>query len=120
MSEVKARDPFRQTVGALFAAWWKHHGPSPQTAHQLDPEVLRIIDPQGRGRQYVAAQLEKLDGTRLAGFVLTRQRGLSLYAVATYALQQTGDHNSTSPDDGTDDADAFPLNSEKDAPDDQR
>jgi hypothetical protein len=23
MSEAKARDPFRQTVGALFAAWWK-------------------------------------------------------------------------------------------------
>jgi hypothetical protein len=118
MSEVKARDPFRQTIGALFAAWWKHHGSSPQTAHQLDIEVQRIIDPQGRGRQFVAVQLEKLDGTRLAGFLLTRQRGLSLYAVATYALQQTGDRNFTTPADGTDDADALPLNSEKNATDD--
>jgi hypothetical protein len=117
MSEVKARDPFRQTIGALFAAWWKHHGCSPQTAHQLDIEVQRTIDPQGRGRQYVAAQLEKLDGTRLAGFVLTRQRGPSFYAVATYALQETGDRNSTSPADGTDDADAFPLHSDKNPPD---
>jgi hypothetical protein len=115
MSEVKARDPFRQTIGALFAAWWKHHGSSPQTAHQLDIEVQRIIDPQGRGRQFVAVQLEKLDGTRLAGFLLTRQRGLSLYAVATYALQQTGDRNFTTLADDTDDADAFPLHSEKKA-----
>jgi hypothetical protein len=117
VSEAKARDPFRQTVGALFAAWWKHHGSSPQTAHQLDPEVLRIVDPQGRGRQYVAAQLEKLDGTRLGGFRLTRQRGLSLYAVATYALQETGGGNFTRRHDDTADADGFPLGSEKDATD---
>jgi hypothetical protein len=115
MSEAKARDPFRQEIGALFAAWWKHHGCGPQTAHQLDIEVQRIIDPQGRGRQYVAARLEKLEGTRLAGFRLTRQRGLGLYAVATYALQQTGDRNFTPPVDDTDDADAFPLNPEKNA-----
>jgi hypothetical protein len=113
LGEAKARDPFRQTVAALFAAWWRHHGSAPQTAHQLDIEVQRIIDPQARGRQYVAVQLEKLDGARLAGFVLTRQRGIGFYAVATYALQQTGDRNFTSPADGTDDADAFPLSSEK-------
>jgi hypothetical protein len=117
MSEVKARDPFRQTIGALFDAWWKHHGPSPQRAHQLDIEVQRFIDPHGRGRQYVAAQLEKLDGTRLAGFVLTRQRGHGFYAVATYALQETGDRNFTSPADGTDDPHAFPVGSEKNASD---
>jgi hypothetical protein len=113
MSEAKARDPFRQTVGALFAAWWKHHGSSPQTAHQLDIEVQRIINPQDRGRQYVAVQLEKLVGARLGGFILTRQRGLSLYAVATYALQKSDNGNSTSPADGPDDADAFALSSEK-------
>jgi hypothetical protein len=113
LSEVKQRDPFRQMIVALFAAWWKHHGSSAQTASQLDPEVQRAIDPQGRGRQYVASQLEKLDGTRLAGFVLTRQRGLSFYAVATYALQETGDHNFTSPADGPHDAYASLLSSEK-------
>jgi hypothetical protein len=114
MSEAKARDPFRQTVGALFEAWWKHHGSSPQTAHQLDIEVQRIINPQDRGRQYVAVQLEKLVGTRLAGYVLTRQKGLGLYAVATYALQKSDNGNSTSAADGTGDADAFALGSEKD------
>jgi hypothetical protein len=118
MSEAKARDPFRQTIGALFAAWWKHHGQSSQTAHQLDIEVQRIIDPQGRGRQYVAAQLEKLEGTRLAGFVLTRERGLGLYAVATYALQETRNRNSTCRADNTADAYGFPLGSEKNTEDD--
>ena len=104
LGEVKQRDPFRRMIGALFAAWWKHHGSSPQTAHQLDIEVQRIIDPHGRGRQYVTSQLETLDGTRLGGFILTRQKGLAFYAVATYALQETGHHNFTSPADGTDDA----------------
>jgi hypothetical protein len=111
--EAKGRDPSRQVNAALFVAWWRHHRSSPQTAHQLNIEVQRMIDSQGRGRQYVAAQLEKLDGTRLGGFVLTRQRGIGLYAVATYALQQTGDGNFTGPADGTDDADAIPLSSEK-------
>jgi hypothetical protein len=115
LGEAKARDPFREMVGALFTAWWKHHGSNPQTAHQLNIEVRRIIDPQGRGRQYVAVQLEKLDRTRLWGFVLTRQRGTGLYAVATYALQETGDDNSTRQSDDTHDADAFPLGSEKNA-----
>jgi hypothetical protein len=107
LSEAKGRDPYRQTTGALYAAWWRHHESSPQTAHQLDIEVQKIIDPQGRGRQYVVAQLEKLAGTRLGGFVLTRERGLSLYAVATYSLQKTEDGNFTRQSDDTDDADAF-------------
>jgi hypothetical protein len=118
LSEVKARDPSRQRITALFDAWWRHHGSSPQTAHELDIEVQRIIDLQGRGRQYVVAQLEQLDGTRLGGFRLRRQRGLSLYAVATYALQETGDDNSTRQSDDTHDADALALGSEKNATDD--
>jgi hypothetical protein len=107
LSEAKARDPFRQTISALFDAWWRHHGSSPQTAHQLDTEVQKIIDPQGRGRQYVVVQLEKLAGTRLAGFVLTHQRGLSSYAVATYALQRRADGNFTDQTDGPHDDDAI-------------
>jgi len=90
LAEMKARDPFRQTVTELFSAWWRHHGPSPQTAHELDVEVQKIIDPQGRGRQFVAAQLEKLAGTRLAGFVLIRQRGYGIRPTATYALRESG------------------------------
>jgi hypothetical protein len=111
LSEVKQRDPFRQTTGALFVAWWKHHGPSPQTAHQLDPEILRIVDPQGRGRQYVAAQLEKLAGARLGGYLLTRQRGLGIRSTATYALEQTDDDVSTDLVHATHDAHGLPPRS---------
>jgi hypothetical protein len=87
--ETKQRDPFRQTVGALFTTWWAKHGSSPQTAHQLDLEVLKIIDPQGRGRQFTASQLSKLTGTRLGGFILTRQESPGKWSADTYALMQT-------------------------------
>ena len=70
----------------LFAVWWQHHGSSPQSAHRLELEVQKIVDPHGRGRQYVAAQLEKLAGTRIAGFVLSRQAPVSKWGAATYTL----------------------------------
>ena len=88
LSETKTRDPMRQMTSDLFAAWWQHHGSSPQTAHGLDLEVQKIIDPHGRGRQYVAAQLEKLAGTRIAGFVLSRQAPVGKWGAATYALSK--------------------------------
>ena len=75
-SETKARDPMRQMTSDLFATWWQHHGSSLQTAHRLDLEVQKIIDPHGRGRQHVAAQLEKLAETRIARFVLSDARRL--------------------------------------------
>ena len=86
LSETKARDPLRQMTSDLFATWWQHHGSSSQTAHRLDLEVQKIIDPHGRGRQHVAAQLEKLAGTRIAGFVLSRQAPVGKWGAATYAL----------------------------------
>ena len=91
LSETKARDPMRQMIGALFTAWDTHHGSSSRTAHELDAEVQKIIDPHGRGRQFVAAQLEKLAGARLAGFVLTHHKGLNPREAATYALIKTGE-----------------------------
>jgi hypothetical protein len=59
-----------------------------QTAHRLDLEVQKIIDPHGRGRQHVAAQLEKLAGTRIAGFVLSRQAPVGKWGAATYTLSR--------------------------------
>jgi Domain of unknown function (DUF6371) len=88
LRETKTRDPMRQMIGDLFAVWWKHHGSSPQTAHGLDLEGQKIVDPHGRGRQYVAAQLEKLAGTRVAGFVLSRQAPVGMWGAATYALSK--------------------------------
>jgi hypothetical protein len=87
--ETKQRDPHRQTAGVLFVRWWEHYGTGPVTAYDLHPDIQKIIDPQGRGRQFVAVQVEKFVGTRLGGFVLTRQESPGKWSGATYALQET-------------------------------
>jgi hypothetical protein len=47
------------------------------------------VDPQGRGRQYVSSLVETLVGTRMAGFVFTRQAPVGKWGAATYALKRT-------------------------------
>ena len=91
LSETKTRDPERQKIGELFTIWWGEYKSAPQTAHKLHFEINEIIDPQKRGRQFVASQLEKLTGTRAAGFVLTRQTPVGKWSAATYALTETED-----------------------------
>jgi hypothetical protein len=109
LSETKARDPLRQMIGNLFVAWDKHHGSSPQTAHSLHPEAQKVIDPHGRGRQFLAGRLEQLAGTRFAGFVLTRNKGFNPREAATYALIKETDQQSTDPAHGTHDLHAFQV-----------
>lgn len=86
---AKVNDPQRQRVAEVFATWWEHHQRQPMTAARLAQPVLELIDPQGRGRQYVAQRLMQLDGTRAAGFVMTRQPPAGKWTAATYALAQT-------------------------------
>jgi hypothetical protein len=85
--EIKARDPHRQRVAEIYELWWEHHGEAPTKASELAEEVKAAIDPQGRGRQFIAKAVEDLSGTRQSGFVLTRQKGEGRKAVATYALR---------------------------------
>ena len=73
VSEAKQRDGRRQVIAELFSVWAKCHQDRPITINNLDDEVKRVADPQDRGRQYLSSRLEKLVGTRMAGFVLTRQ-----------------------------------------------
>lgn len=89
IEEVKARDPHRQHIAELFRAWDECHGNTPVRAAELNDRVLSIVDPQHRGRQYVAARLVGLAGTRSAGFVLTRQEAAGVWGAATYALSPT-------------------------------
>jgi hypothetical protein len=89
VSEAKERDGRRQAIADLFAIWWQRHGDEPVPTRQLHDDVKQAADPQGRGRQYLASQMEKLVGTRMAGFVLTRQAPAGKWGVATYALQKT-------------------------------
>jgi len=76
-------------VTDLFTIWWEKHHDQPVAERELDEEVRGTLDPQGRGRQYRVAQLEKLAGTRMAGFVLTRQAPAGKWGAATYSLKRT-------------------------------
>ncbi len=89
VAEAKASDRKRQNVAELFNAWHQAHGPAPMKAADLAEPVLRLIDPQGRGRQFVAAALGRLDGTRTGGFLLTRQHASGAWGAATYAVTAT-------------------------------
>jgi hypothetical protein len=86
---AKARDPHRQRTAELFRMWWHHHKNTPVTVADLAEPVRHMVDPQGRGRQFLAAAVGKLAGTRAAGFVLTRQQPAGKWSAATYALQET-------------------------------
>jgi hypothetical protein len=88
VDETKARDPRRRQIAELYATWWNAHGSTPMTAASLADSVQRIIDPQARGRQYVAVKLANLVGTRLMGFVLTGQSPVGTWGATTYALQK--------------------------------
>jgi hypothetical protein len=83
---AKANDPRRRRVAELFETWWEHHRDHPLAAAKLAQPVLALIDPQGRGRQYVSSRLQQMDGTRAAGFVLSRQPAAGKWSAATYAL----------------------------------
>jgi hypothetical protein len=89
IDQIKAQDPRRQRIAELFQTWDLHHGDVPITVAEIDEPVRLIIDPQDRGRQYVATYLGKLDGTRAAGFVLTRQGAVGKWGTATYSLCRT-------------------------------
>jgi hypothetical protein len=88
--QMKERDPARQTVIELFAAWWLAHKDTPIRAADLAPEVREVADPGGRGRQYLARAIQNLIGTRQGGFVLERVAELPNRhkAGARYRLRQ--------------------------------
>ena len=96
VGETKERDGRRQQVAELFRIWWEKHKDRPVTASELHDDVKKAADPQDRGRQYLASYLEKLAGTRMAGFVLMRQASAGKWGTATYRLSRTddtGDHD---------------------------
>jgi putative DNA primase/helicase len=97
---IKARDPERARLAAIFMAWRDAYGDSPVTAAKLDPRVRALIDPQERGRQFVAAFLDRRQGVRVAGFVLTRQESPGDWSPATYALRPAHDETPAQPREG--------------------
>ena len=89
VAEAKANDPRRQRTAEILNAWWEAHGDRAVKVKDLDQSVLSIIDPHSRGRQYVASVVTSLAGTRLAGFVMSKQSAAGNWNGATYALRKT-------------------------------
>jgi hypothetical protein len=103
VSEAKERDGRRQMLVELFQTWWDAHGARPVTIAQLDDRVRKLADPHERGRQFLAAAIERLSGTRAGGYVLTRQAAAGKWGAATYALRRTGEGHREDRGDGDSD-----------------
>jgi hypothetical protein len=88
VARMKQNDHRRQQVADTYALWWKRHGSKPVAVADLDVDVRNIIDPQNRGRQYLAAWLGRHVGARVGGFHLVRQRPVGHWGHSTYVLHR--------------------------------
>jgi hypothetical protein len=88
VADAKAADPRRQKVAEIFSAWSQAHGDKPMAVADLAEPVRDAADPAGRGRQYLASVIRALDGTRAAGFVLTRSASVGRWQPDRYALRK--------------------------------
>jgi hypothetical protein len=88
VADAKANDPRRQQIAEVFAAWWERHHDIPVKVSDLHEDVRLVADPAGKGRQHLAAMVAKLEGTRAAGFVLTRHRSVGKWSPDLYALKR--------------------------------
>jgi len=112
VADAKAADPRRQRVAEIFAAWWQAHGSTAMAVADLGDAVRAAADPAGRGRQYLVSVVRALDGTRAAGFVLTRSPSEGKWSADRYSLRQAAEGDAPMPPMppmpiGTADADAL-------------
>jgi hypothetical protein len=87
--KAKEADPERREIAELFTVWRQCHGDEPVAAKDLDERVLILINPQKRARQFVTRALQRMAGTRHAGFVLTESKG-GKWSAPTFALLGKG------------------------------
>ena len=95
VSEAKQRDTQRQSVADLFEAWDRHHGDALVAQADLHAEICSLLAPKNPSRQAISAALSRLDGTRLAGYVLTRHKSDAKWAAARYQLQRNDRHDAS-------------------------
>jgi hypothetical protein len=97
METAKSLDPKRKKIAAIFSTWWREHGSAAVTANTLAPPVVRALDLTKQSRQYLAAAVARLAGTRINGFVLTRHQ-TAKWSPDLYVLKETGPHDFTADD----------------------
>jgi hypothetical protein len=86
IDQIKSDDPHRRQIVDMFKTWYAQHGEKPVKVKAISEPVRALLDPQGRGRQFTAARLVQLAGTRAGGFALTRQEAAGKWGAATYSL----------------------------------
>ena len=96
IDEIKAADPIRRALIAIFDVWWAAHGDALVKSTDLDPAVMECIDDNPNrkkdddgkpkySRQRVARFCAANVGARLGGYVLehikdeTRTRPVTHY-----------------------------------------
>jgi hypothetical protein len=93
ISEVKAADPLRRILVAVFDAWWEKHGDATLKAKDLDAVVVELIDPKSTfkkdgslqfSRQRVARFLAAHADTRVGGYHLEQTRDETLTRPLAY------------------------------------
>lgn len=83
---AKQADPARQDMAELFDKWWEHHKGDPVKLAKLHPEVIDLLDPHRRGRQYQAVKLASLVGVRQSGMVMEADKGIGKWSAICYFL----------------------------------
>jgi hypothetical protein len=88
VSEAKQRDSQRQRVSEIFLMWWDKHGDRPIQVKDLNEDLKNLINPQQKSRQYLNAQIQMLVGTRIAGFMLVKNKGNAKWTPDSYTLKK--------------------------------
>lgn len=116
IAAVKAADQHRRNVVEIFAVWFEHHQDRPVKQNEMADKVHHLLDPQNRGRQYIAAKLDKLVGARVGGFVFERQSPAGKWGVATYTVNRLAESEAGSDNDANASATSEPQNQQCDEP----
>ena len=88
ITDAKVNDPRRRAVAELFHAWHAAHGSTAVTVAGLAAAVQAAANPDGKPRQWLAARIRNLAGTRLAGFVLVHDAPDGKWSADSYSLQR--------------------------------
>jgi len=83
---LKATDLRREDAAHLFETWYEHHGSQAVRAGDLAPAVRLLIDPHGRGRQFIVSALAGFEGTHVGGYKFSRSKTDAKWSIATYAV----------------------------------
>lgn len=89
VSEAKQQDTRRQRVSEIFSTWWERHGDEPTYVNDLHEDVKALIDPQRKSPQNLNTQVQGLAGTRIAGFMLIKNKGNGKWSRNSYTLKKT-------------------------------